>query len=207
MAEVTNALTGPKYRRRAFPNALSRSLPNRIGKRSLLAHFRNACHPMQCLSPGARSLIGVGLLTNALWGPGVVRPQATNLKPQKLSRLPRNHYHCHSYSLRMERPLAKAPLWNTGAKVRSADDLGASPKRLPVIMSAVMAVRSFAKARWWGGLDSNQRKVSLTELQSVAFDHSATHPLSACAVVSGSTGAVYGAQGAASILILSISET
>ncbi len=29
---------------------------------------------------------------------------------------------------------------------------------------------------WWGGLDSNQCIVSETELQSVAFDRSATPP-------------------------------
>jgi hypothetical protein len=35
---------------------------------------------------------------------------------------------------------------------------------------------------WWRGLDSNQRKVSLTDLQSVAFDRSATPPLTVCTV-------------------------
>jgi len=30
--------------------------------------------------------------------------------------------------------------------------------------------------KWWMGLDSNQRTLARTELQSVAINHSATHP-------------------------------
>ena len=37
-------------------------------------------------------------------------------------------------------------------------------------------VHGFEGGAWWRGQDSNLRKVTLTELQSVAFDHSATPP-------------------------------
>ena len=30
--------------------------------------------------------------------------------------------------------------------------------------------------KWWAGMDSNHRNPKMTDLQSVAFNHSATYP-------------------------------